>query len=822
VLVEQPHVAVQVFERAVVLHAVFAGFTVAYLLFLLLSRRLPGPTRLDWPLAAVALVYAAASLDSVYPRASLEAVLLVAMVLVTFYGLHDFWPVRLEHFARGIVGVGVAGAVLGLASISETYSGWRGFAEAVGVTLGPLTLPPNVPRISGVGDHVNLLAMALNLALPFAFALVLLRPSLIDRVAGTIAAVLIALALFFTVSRGAWLGTAAALPVFGALFFFGSQTLAGVGRLGRVPRPALLATVFAAAVLIVLGAGVLLARWDSRPEWLFRASLSPRQDAAAVGIEIVRERPWLGAGPNSYAFLYNVYSGDYPIENIHAHNGYIQAAVNAGLFGVLAVSATGIVLVWALAVAYQKGDPRRRGWIAACSAAFVSLAVHSLTDSPNHSKTALLMLAAVLAFSMRLAPIALPPARSSIRNLSRLTALVVAPLLLLGLAYSYRGHSAYEDSLELIQAGEYAAATEQALEATRLDPDYAAYHFHAGVSQAILFLVTVERGGPPPFDVLDSAIDSFNRGLALERRSAVGWINLALALLLRGDGEGAVGAAHIAMLRAPSDGVIAGVAGTIYEWAGEERAAITAYSTAITHDAGLMQSPFWRTNEDRLALREAALANSFLPFCLRARVTAVYGSYDDDLQALADACRRQVESTPGDARARADLAVALYVLGRQEEALQESQRALDRAGDNAFVRTARGIVLAGTGDLAAVRKELFLGAYLGDPDAALLLRYTYAGAGDPVVLANLRWPSTAEPPPEEVVQHLAFAIPASSPMAFEYGLQRYLLGILYYRMRFFRESPPSILIPGEWIELASPRTLLLLRALEAGPAPAGE
>jgi hypothetical protein len=46
------------------------------------------------------------------------------------------------------------------------------------------------------------------------------------------------------------------------------------------------------------------------------------------------------------------------------------------------------------------------------------------------------------------------------------------------------------------------------------------------------------------------------------------------------------------------------------------------------------------------------------------------------------------------------------------------------------------------------------------------------------------------------------------------GRQLYLLGVLYYRVRFQRESPHTILVPGEWIDLASPRTLLILEALQ--------
>jgi hypothetical protein len=54
----------------------------------------------------------------------------------------------------------------------------------------------------------------------------------------------------------------------------------------------------------------------------------------------------------------------------------------------------------------------------------------------------------------------------------------------------------------------------------------------------------------------------------------------------------------------------------------------------------------------------------------------------------------------------------------------------------------------------------------------------------------------------------------AAPMAFDDGRQRYEQGILYYRVRFLRESPTSILIPGEWLQMSSPRALLLQETLD--------
>ena len=65
-----------------------------------------------------------------------------------------------------------------------------------------------------------------------------------------------------------------------------------------------------------------------------------------------------------------------------------------------------------------------------------------------------------------------------------------------------------------------------------------------------------------------------------------------------------------------------------------------------------------------------------------------------------------------------------------------------------------------------------------------------------------------------MLKNLRIALPASSPMVFDNGIQYYPLGALYYRVRFLRESPTSILVPLQWLEFSSPRTSLIAEALE--------
>ncbi len=368
--------------------------TISYLAHLAYHRRLPGPTGIDWAICGVIGAYALAIALSIYPRFSLEASFLLGWVVLTFYVFHDIDELTPPVLIRGLAAVGIAAAIYALYRVAADYTAWLHLVSAVEgkVTLGNL-LPPSVPRVHDTGDHVNMIALAFNLTLPFVLVLVLESGKRVERILAILGAAAVILALFFTVSRAAWVSSAVALPLFAVLYHWRGR---GLPR----PRPRLSAGLIAAAAvlaLVVVGAAgaVAVTRWDSRPEWLFRSSLSPRYDAFHVALDIIRDQPWTGAGPNTYSLLYNVYSGDYPIEDFHPHNGYLAVGVDTGLAGAAAIFILALVLLRTLIGTYIVGSPERRVWVAACLAALTALAVHSAADMPNQSKTALLLLAVI-------------------------------------------------------------------------------------------------------------------------------------------------------------------------------------------------------------------------------------------------------------------------------------------------------------------------------------------------------------------------------------------------------------------------------------------
>jgi tetratricopeptide (TPR) repeat protein len=794
----------------------------AYVAHLAWHRWLPGRTRLDWAIAALIGAYLIAISFSIYPRFSLEAAFLTATVILTFYVFSDIDELTPALIVRGLAAVGLVGAIYALYRVSDDYWSWLSLVEVVKGDLSFADLiPPSVPRVHDVGDHVNMIALAFNLTLPFSLVLALAGRSRTERLLAILASIFILVALFFTVSRAAWAGTAVAMPLFALAYAAREKALPAL-RLPRLSRPALFGALALAACMLAVVLFLAVALWDSRPEWLFRSSLSPRYDAFDVAAQIIREKPWTGSGPNTFSLLYNAYSGDYPIENFHPHNGYLAVLVDTGIPGALAVAAIGGALAYSLISTYRNGPLEHRAWAAACMAAFVALAVHSLADMPNQSKTALLLAAAIAALSLKLAPRPVAPTRFfSPGNLPRVAILAFVPLFLAVWLWTDLGHISYDDSVELMAKGQMDSAMEKALDAADRDPNMAVYHLQAGVTQAIAYLMRQERG-ETRHDLAAGAVASLKQAVEFDPRSAVGHANLALALRLVDDRQAATEQALLAMESSPSDGTIAAVAATVLEWAGRREGAISGYARAISHEPGLLQSPFWTTTPFRSEVRGTAIERSDLTDCLKARVTALYSGFPDDLQKLADGCRELVEAS-GDARDRSDLAIALHSLGREEEALTEARLAVAQAPDNAYARTALGVALGPFATEEAIRNEFARAAFLNDPDGALLLAWSYDRFSVPTLNQNLdyapdrfaRFPllETDTGPPDEVLDILEDALPAAAPFFYDRGVQRYLLGILHYRPRYFRESPISILIPGDWMTLTAPRTLFIQETL---------
>jgi O-antigen ligase/tetratricopeptide (TPR) repeat protein len=803
-----PYLGLRVFGPTVALHALTAAAAIAYLLYLSFRRRLPGRTFLDWPVFALLLAYGAATAVSINWRVSLETTLQVVMVALVFYVAADNDLLNVGQVRQAFLLVMTAAAAYALFQVGRDYWDWLRLARAVDPSWGPSDLlPPTVPRVHGVGEHPNLLAMSLVLAVPFYVVGLLGGGRRVARLAAAGALVLTGGALFFTLSRAGWVAAAVAAAL--AAGGWVAVTRPDVVRVPRMEkgarrgvRLALFAAAFAVVAGVLVGALLLATSWESRPQWLFRGSLSPRLDAMAAGGEMFRDRPLLGTGPGTYGLIYSQYSGSYPIEAVHSHNGYLQTAVDLGVAGV------GVMIILAVAAGgacwrgFRRGSPEGRLLLVACGASLVGFLVHSLADAPNASKTVLVPLAVVLAMMVRAVPAPdgseagpgldegndPPPAapwggpwRRCLVLLPPVTVLVALVALLFFWSNLDGPHYRYSQGLEDADAGRWLEAVPHFQRAVDGDPDFALYQLQLGLSETMAYL----GGAPRP--LLEQGIEHLERGVALEPRSAVGHANLARAYLLAGRGQEARDSALETMRRAGHDPVVAIAAASVLEEAGTAEEAREAYATAIALDASLAFSPFWSGSDFRRQNFEEIIGRSILPLnpCLVGQQLLLpETSANLDLEQAAQDCRLFILGQPENVGARVDLATILMAAGQTREALAMLEDTVARHPDDGAARRALGEWYFEAGDLERARHEWLLGAQLDDPRAAMLLGDSYAPA----------------PVPQEVVRRAEDILSFAGTNLAVGGVQRYLLGILYYRMKFHRESPTVILVPGDWQE----------------------
>ena len=172
------------------------------------------------------------------------------------------------------------------------------------------------------GFHPSGITFAHNLLFPLTFTTVWLSSTgqtLRQRLLLTLAWGLMVFALLFSLTRGVWLAYLVVLVLLGVIR--GGKTLGGV--LGGM----LVLGVF----LLSAGAGVQERLWST---FDFVQNL-PRSQIWQANIDMITERPVLGWGYGNYRKFRDPFYAQYPQADHtgHAHNTFLQVAVDCGLIG---------------------------------------------------------------------------------------------------------------------------------------------------------------------------------------------------------------------------------------------------------------------------------------------------------------------------------------------------------------------------------------------------------------------------------------------------------------------------------------------------------
>jgi O-antigen ligase len=297
-----------------------------------LELRTPILTNIDYALFALcaviiasAYIAAPADADHVFIAGNSR---FVALFLLLRVGLEIISPRRAETLLPWLIGLV---AVIGAYAVFQNATG----IDLVRGTRNPIAKEifggVTTYRARGMWDHPVRFGHSIALSLCFPIAYILSgyfrsarKPSAL-LVVCILATTLAGAGLFFSFTRGAWIGLAAAI--------FGMSVYAGWKYVLKV---ALLGTLVVGAILI--SSPELRGRFESLTQPRTDGSSTARVDIWRANIEMFKDHPVLGVGYGVNEDLITEYYERLGItqqDGGHAHNNFIQFLSGTGLLGFL-------------------------------------------------------------------------------------------------------------------------------------------------------------------------------------------------------------------------------------------------------------------------------------------------------------------------------------------------------------------------------------------------------------------------------------------------------------------------------------------------------
>ena len=559
----------------------------AWLIYHVWRRRPLARTPLDAPLLAYLAASMIAAVFSTDPGRSLGYVGLMALYVLVYWLAADLlragWPAEL--FVKSTLIVSLFVLFFGAWELERWVADWL----AIGGLAHPI--PPATYRVRAFLGHPNFVAAFLNLLLPLAAARAVETKARFPRVLLALWALVALVLIFFTSSRGGWMGTAALL---GALI-----VLLGIARREQATRilTALVRPRWRMAIVIVLGAaliatgGWVIVRQAQHPT--HAPLLDSRSGIWPPAWQAFLRSPWLGTGPFTYASTYLRANSVPPAMLLaHAHNYALNIATEAGLVGVAALvwlASTLVVSVWRR---WRTSTPSEKMLLAGVTASLIGIAVHSSFDTPQTMPAINLVIAVVIAITLIRPTNAAEPAARPKTEYGLLIAAILFASLMAGWAWSLWSYAPFERGVTAANLGQWDDATRWLDQAAQRNPRLAFYQFQAGYAHG----VRASTGAPAESDI---ALAYYQAGAAIEPDWALNLANLAALHAQAGRHAEAIRWMEQAARLAPKEASFWLNLGHYYEQADNPTAAAQAYEQALDLRPVWAGLPFWRQDAAR-------------------------------------------------------------------------------------------------------------------------------------------------------------------------------------------------------------------------------
>jgi len=634
-------------------------------------------------LAAYA-VSAALSLD---PRRSLNALWLTTLYALVWVLVSDLirkgWSA--ESFTRmmAVVATGVIGLAL--------WQTVRYELDWLAISGGEPLLPPVILRPNPLLTHANMVAAFLNLISPVVLVGLLTSRSWPRRIVAGLWLLLAWAVILLTSSRGAWLGTAGALPVTVGLWWWagrregesplrrlrmalatGRRSVGDGSGLKSAQEPsqgfsrprfsAIRLAMGMAILLLVAVVGVVAARLLQSPT--HGSGFSSRQHFWEAAWEAFVAHPLAGLGPDTFAtaYLRHISIPPHPLY-VRAHSQIMHLLAENGLLGLIAGGALLVAVAWAGWHHWLAATVPERRLLAGIVGALAATAIHGLFDTPPAvpvNALVIAMLTAILTTQPR------PVERQRHAAWWRLALTLTLLILLVVGAWSQQAYHPYLNGTALANVGNWEAAAPELETAVAHDPGHALYNLASGHAHGVL----AARGDT---DALPVAVARYRVAIGREPGYGLNHANLATLYWQQGDTAAALAAMERATQAAPGEATFWLNLGLYREEMGDLAGAHEAYEQVLTLRPWWAEAYYWRANDFRRSVLEAwrTAHPPRQPQTIAGKAQAALASarYDEALRLYDQA----LAGNPQWASGYAGRAEALMELGRYQEATRDAR-----------------------------------------------------------------------------------------------------------------------------------------------------
>ncbi len=550
-------------------------------------------TGLDVGMVLILIAGIISTIFSVDPRRSLIGLVIIVITILVYYLFVDLIRNGVPAQLINKVLVLVSGFILffGVRELILWYGGWieiAGFEQLI---------PPATYRVRAFIGHPNLLAAYLNLLIPLALANIVLAKKISIRIILLLWLLLAFILVFFTSSRGGWLGTFISMSVFiiGLTISRWDWIKGTVSKL--IKKKAIMGLLI---FLGISGTGVIvfLLRWQSShpthpSDW--SNIFGSRDYIWVVARDMFINNSMTGNGIFTYGTEYLKTESIPPNMLLaHAHNFYLNVAGEQGLIGLICYGIYFISILFVMLKAWQEHDSLDKIEITGLAAALFGLAAHSIFETPQ-SLPVLLILPAILVAQIS----------AGIRWESKPIRPIIKNILLAGLwifsvgllMFDYWVVNVYEQGLNVAANEKWDEAAEYLERVTKMDPGNALYWFQKG--QVYGQIALDDFGYLRDKETLAYAVESYQSGLEIESDYSVNWMNLGLLYRVNGDLDQALDSMVIAVNQSPKQPAYLMTIGNLYEQLNQNSNAEGTYWEALEIEPDWANAPYFQGNDLR-------------------------------------------------------------------------------------------------------------------------------------------------------------------------------------------------------------------------------